>query len=353
MIFLRVKKFITGMGHAGLMIALLLAIFGNSPFRGLGPPDWQSDLEMAFVTISFLSLGLTVFRLRDYLHSLEDRMTLRLLVVPSAVNLVLSGYAFVFSDEPIILCLSVLSYAGWLMVTVSVIHTCQKRYIRFFRGYLPKNVWINPPPSILQEGDTILVHGPMADFVREAMGHTETVVKGRDGRLYTISALIEAGTTWRLASELLEDYLRDGYDYIILRLKTPLTVDQSRASVEIAEEMLAANKVWRTAAQKRVKKIFSALPLPQAWKEKLLKRWMPTGYDVIGKYWGGLRKDRWTCIAVNIYLLRRLGVKMAEYGTGMFGLFGEFNPILPIRIIRDPAYRWLSTADRDAHAKEQ
>jgi len=289
-----------------------------------------------------------VFRLRDYLSSLEDRMTLRLLVVPLLLGVFQCIIAFCLSDEVSIMSLAVLVGLGWMLVTIRVNNTLDKQYIRFFRGFLPKDAWINPPPSILQEGDANLVHGRMADFVRECRGHTETVVKGRDGVLYVLSALIEAGTTWRPAHELLESYLKDGYDYIILRLNTPLTEEQSRNSVVVAEEMIAKNKVWTKAAQLRVIKFISRLPVSGAMKEKLLKRWMPTGYDTIGKYWGGLREGRWTCIAVNIYLMQRLGVKLAEYGTGMFGLVGEFNPILPIRLMRDPAYRWLSVADREA-----
>lgn len=343
MSILRLKKFITATGHAGLMIALVLAVAGKLN------QSWE--LATTLVVISLLSLFLTAFRLRDLLGSLEDRMTIRLLVVPTVLNLLLSAYAFVTTDQPNIMCLCALSYAGWLMVIVAATNRARKRYMPFFRGLLPKDVWINPPVSILQEGDAILVHGRMADFVREALGHCETVVKGRDGKLYTLSALIEAGPTWRPVEELIGSYIQGGFDYIVLRLNTPLTQEQSAKAVEIAEEMIAANKVWTAGAQKRIKALIERLPVSRALKEKLWKRYKPTGYDVIGKYWGGLRKGRWTCIAVNIYLMQRLGVKMGEYGTGMFGLFGEFNPILPIRIIRDPAYRWLSNADRDAHAK--
>lgn len=339
MSILRLKKFITGVGHGGLLIALVSAAVSQS--------SWER-LALTAAIVSSLSLALTVFRLRDYLRSLEDRMTLRLLVVPTLLGVFLTSFTLVVSESFATVCLSLVALFGWTKVSILVGRTLQKDYFQFFRGFLPKNVWINPPAALLQEGDAILVHGRMADFVRESMGHTETVVKGRDGVLYAFSALIEAGTVWRPVGEMLEGYLRDGYDYIVLRLNTPLTEAQSRDAVAIAEEMLAKNKSWTAKAQKRVTAIVSSLPVSRAMKDKLLKRWMPTGYDTIGKYWGGLREGRWTCIAVNVYLMKRLGVKLGEYGTGMFGLFGEFNPILPIRLMRDPAYRWLSTADREA-----
>lgn len=342
MSILRLKKFITGVGHAGLMIALVSAVAGR-----LNHDSWDR-LELTFAVISLLCLGLTVFRLRDYLNSLEDRMTLRLLFVPTALGMILSAIAFVAAESSAMVALSLVGYFGWMLLAVRVERELRLGYFRFFRGHLPKSVWLNPPASSLQEGDAILVHGRMADFVRESMGHTETVVRGRDGVLYAFSALIEAGTVWRPVAELLEDWHRDGYDYIVLRLNKPLTAEQSRDAVSIAEEMLEKNRAWTAAAQKRLTTMVSNLPISRVAKEKLLKRWMPTGYDTIGKYWGGLREGRWTCIAVNIYLMKRLGVKMGEYGTGMFGLFGEFNPILPIRIMRDPAYRWLSSSDQEA-----
>ncbi len=341
MTILRLRKFITGLGFVGLTAALVSSVVGRLAYA------WELDLS--FAVLSLAALALTAFRLKEYLHTLEDRMTLRLLFVPLTLNMLLSIIALVATSDNQVRALAVLGIAGWSTVIVSM-RQAFKRYIPFGRGFLPKDVWINPPASILQEGDAILVRGNMANFLREAMGHCETVVRGRDGRLYTFSALIEAGTTWRLAEELIQSYHKGGYDYIVLRLNKPFTTQESAEAVQHVERMIAHNKAWTERARHLFRATVAWLPLTKGFKERLITKHLPTGYDVIGKYWGGLREGRWTCIACNIYLLLKLGRKMAEYGTGMFGLFGEFNPILPIRLIRDPQYRWLTTVDRDNSA---
>ncbi len=338
---LRLSKFITGVGFIGLTVALVSSVVGKLAHM------WELDLS--FAVLSLAALMLTAFRLKEYLHSLEDRMTLRLLFVPMTLNMLLSSYALISTADNQVRALAVLGLLGWAMVIVSM-RQAFKAYIPFGRGFLPKDVWINPPVKVMQEGDAILVRGNMANFLREAMGHCETIVRGRDGRLYTFSALIEAGTTWRLLDELIQSYHDGGYDYIVLRLNKPFSREEREQAVEVVEGMMARNKTWTEMSRIAFREMVAGLPLPKGFKERLITKHLPTGYDVIGKYWGGLREGRWTCIACNIYLLQVLGRQMAEYGTGMFGLFGEFNPILPIRLIRDPQYRWLTTVDRDNSA---
>jgi len=48
-------------------------------------------------------------------------------------------------------------------------------------------------------------------------------------------------------------------------------------------------------------------------------------------------------------VLNRVGVETHEYGTGLLGLgTGLLNPLMPIRLVRDPAYRLLRLSDKDA-----
>ena len=86
--------------------------------------------------------------------------------------------------------------------------------------------------------------------------------------------------------------------------------------------------------------------MPKKWREFLLAKAMSTGYDPLGKWWGGGRKDRYTCMAANLHVLRAAGIPVGEYGTGMFGLIGEFNPLLPIRFMKDPVFRVLTKRDQ-------
>ncbi len=338
--YTRLKKFITGTGFLTLFILLAMTLCGKL--------DWQWNL--GFAVISILKLALTLFRLKEYLATLEDRMSLRLLVVPMVISLALALLALLGPADALVAGLSFLSIAGWLCVFLAM-RSSFSRYIPFGRGSLPADIWLNPPLEVLEPGDFILVNGPMADRVRNAVGHADLVLTGRNGKLHVLSCMIESGLSWHTARALLRSY-KGKWPYVVLRLRNPLNDEQIAHAMDVVEQMQKGNEDWVKSCGAWVQYLMTWLPVSAAYREKLLKKWMPTGYDCIGKYWGGIRKDRWTCIGSNLYLLDKIGVPMREYGTGAFGLCGEFNPLLPVRLFSEPSYRWLSEKDRDQYYRD-
>ena len=336
----RIVKFLTGVAY---LVAIGLLALGPS---GALPFDWS--IQFTLCVSSGIVLAVSLFRLPEYLGHLEDRMVLRMLYVPIVINysvMIAALWISIVRNDLVTAYIAMGIGLGFGFIDYQAFSTRANYYIRAHRGLLPAGIWINPPASALEPGDIILVHGPMADRVRNAVGHAEIVVRGRNGKLHVLSSMIESGPAWHTARALLKSYQSGGFDYIVMRLHRPLTEEQNARSIEIVEDMIARNKVWTVAAKERTQRRIERLPIPKSWKEWLLKKYMPTGYDQFGKFWGGLREDRWTCIGSCLYLLRELGVPVGEYATGAFGICGEFNPLMPVRFIRDPAYRWLNELD--------
>jgi hypothetical protein len=133
----------------------------------------------------------------------------------------------------------------------------------------------------------------------------------------------------------------------VLRLREDLTSTQVRRAEEIAREMIAENRSWAEGANRRRRAVIRRLPLPAAWKDRLVRALHASGYDWLGLFMGRLADDRWTCIGACLELYERLGVKTNAYGTGLLG-FGTtlFDPIMPVRFLSDPAFRLLVRESR-------
>ncbi len=330
----RLQKFVVGSLHVALLAGLLLTVFGASPL----------GFANSLVGLSLGWLLLARFQLPEARQSFEDRMARRLVFIP----LILAAASAVLAIllDPI----SQLALVGLLeLAAASLIHLSYrqggKAYLRVGSGYLPARAWLNMPFKAIQVGDLILTDGRMARRSRNSMGHSELVLADAKGKLIVFSSWIETGAVVHTLRALIAQEQKIKENYIVLRLNQPLNAEQIAEAYKVVERMLAANEVWKEKVSAYRKSWYEWLPMPAGLRAWLLKYGLSTGYDVIGKYWGGERKDRWSCMAANLYVLRAVGVPMGEYGTGAFGICGEVNPMLPIRFLKDPAYRLLTLDD--------
>jgi len=332
-----------------LFVLLLHAVFGILPV----------PRAVSFAVLSWVWLTMTIFLESRLLSSFEDRMLRRLVYIPLALGALLSVSALALALLPglppthvNLLCAigALIELVGWTLVYKSY-REARAGYSAVGSGFLAKNVWLNPPLEVIPDGALILTDGRMARRARNSMGHSELVVTGKDGKLRVASSYIEDGAVMHTLRALIAMQRKGKENYIVLVLKTPLTAEQSARAFELAEGLKVSNEAWRDKENVRRKWLFNTLPMPKRLRTWLLAHAMSTGYDGIGKYWGGTRKDRWTCMAANLLVLRSVGVPVGEYGTGAFGLVGEVNPMVPVRLMKDPAYRVLSTADEADLAK--
>ncbi len=109
-------------------------------------------------------------------------------------------------------------------------------------------------------------------------------------------------------------------EYIVLHLQEAWNDEQQKRATEIAENMIAMNKVWAARRNEEQQRVINALPLPQAAKDKIEKAVHSTGYDWFGTFMGRVAPDRWTCIGACLVLYKEMGVHTNYYGTGLFGL---------------------------------
>lgn len=338
----RISKFIAGTGHLVLTIALIMAVLG---YAGEHFAQW-------LVNISIWGASFTLLLFPYYLERLEDRQSKRMIFIPMFANVPLAIIALVLANSTMVIIIANVSLIIWLAIYLRT-RARFKAYFPFHRGHLPNGIWMNPPVQALQPGDIILCHGPMADKCRNAVGHADLVLDGKGGKLHIFSSMIESGTIYKTARALLRSYEKGPYPWVIMRLRTPLSEEQNELTKKVREEMMDDNKAWTTQAQAWTERFIKVLWLPAKCKAYLLKRWMPTGYDQFGKFWGGERKNRWTCVAAALHLLRKAGVPVDDYGTGAFGLIGEFNPVIPVRVMQDSAYRWLTEEDQRVFTESQ
>ena len=330
----RLQKFIVGSLHIALIVVFLATVFGAGPF--------ERGLSFACLSLSWLLLAR--FHLDGAEKNFEDRMERRLVFVPlilaaiAAVGTIFCAtqfFAYVFAALVLTAC-----HVGYRMYQKAGLG-----YVRVGSGYLPEFAWLNLPLEAIQVGDLILTDGRMARRSRNSMGHSELVLADPKGKLIVFSSWIEKGAIIHTLRALIAQEQKIKENYIVLRLKTPLTPEQNARAYQVVEQMLANNKVWKEKVSARRTVWINRIPMPAGLRALLLKYGMSTGYDVIGKYWGGERKDRWSCMAANLFVLRDIGVPVGEYGTGALGICGEVNPMLPIRFLKDPAYRMLTTVD--------
>lgn len=343
----RIQKFLTSSTHVVLFVLLVHAVFGVLPV----------PRAVSFAVLSWVWLTMTLLLEKRLLTSFEDRMLRRLVYIPLVLGTLLSGAALVLALLPglpttqtnlLTAVGALIELVGWSMVFKSYMRA-RAGYNKVGSGFLAKTVWLNPPLEVIPDGALILTDGRMARRARNSMGHSELVVKDKKGNLRVASSYIETGVCVHTLRALIAQERKIKENYIVLVPRTPLSAEQSARAFEKSEAMKVANEAWRDKENLRRKWLFNFLPMPAKWRAWLLKYGMSTGYDGIGKYWGGTRKDRYTCMAANLLVLRTAGVPVGEYGTGAFGLVGEVNPMIPVRLMKDPAYRVLTTADEAAH----
>lgn len=343
----RIQKFLVSSAHVTLFVLLLHAVFGLLPV----------SRAVSFAVLSWIWLTITMFQERSSLAAFEDRLLRRLVFVPLALGTVLSVLALVFSFTPGLppnhtdmltgVC-ALVELLGWSLVAKAYFDT-RARYVTVGSGFLQGDVWLNPPLEVIPDGALILTDGRMARRARNSVGHSELVVRDADGKLHVSSSYIETGACMHTLRAFVKMQLKRQENYLVMLPRTPLTAEQSARAFAAAEARLKANEAWRDKENDWRTKLFNWLPIKASWRQWLLKNALSTGYDPMGKYWGGSRKDRGTCMADNLLVLRQAGVPVGEYGTGAFGLVGEVNPLVPIRLMKDPAFRLLTTADRAAN----
>lgn len=295
--------------------------------------------------ISTFWLGLTTLRLGTLLRSYFDHLSRLQVMVPTAIGVMLSGLAL-FAAAPVLKLAAALVLVGWLLVYAKYRHNRQL-FKRQGHGPMPKEAWVSPDHRALQPGDLILTSGRMAGRLHDTVGHAELVIRGEGGRLHTLSSFMEHGVRIRRLDAVTRKLNDANCHYIALRLRTPLSEEQMGCALKLAEHYRELNDNWRKQANEKRLRFVNALPLPQALRNWLFARIRATGYDWPGLFIGTRPSNRWTCIAVCIAALKEVGVPVGDYGTGMLGLgTGLLDPIQPVRLLGDKAYRLVNLDDK-------
>ncbi len=328
-------------GATSLAYLLLIALTWRW-FKG----ETHWNLALGAALVSGFWLVLTVAQMHRLLKTYFDVLSRLAVLVPLTLGLVLSGLAIALFDS----LAPQLVASGELLAWLGV-YLLYRRNRRLYKtqghGPLPKGCWVNPDPSVIAPGDLVLTSGRIASTIQESVGHGEIGVRLADGRMGLLSSYMEKGTVLNDLSRVVGKWRGNGTIYIVLKLRTPLTQEQSLRATEIAQQMLAANAAWRERENARRARLIGFLPLPAAWKSRLVARTRATGYDWPGLFIGHLHANRWTCIGACLELLHRLGVKTNHYGTGLLGIgTGLLDPIMPVRFLCDPAFRLVTLDDK-------
>lgn len=339
----RIQKGAVTTAHLALMVLLVLTFLNVMP--------WSA--ATGYLIVSGAWLVMTAVRLPQLLRAYEDRIARMQVMIPGLFGLAATLLAVIAAKWWAPVMVAVAELWGWGAV-YSNFDKRSKHFMVQGHGPLPNDTWMSPDLEALQEGDLILTDGRMAARTRNSVGHVELIVKGRDGKLMCFSSYMEKGVVMHTLRALIALERRLKHHYVIIRLRTPFTPEQSAKATELAEAMLARNAAWRKSAVARRTAMVSRLPLPESWRKTVLKKTMPTGYDWSGQYTGFIHEDRWTCMGACLDVLKGVGVEMNEYGTGLLGLgTGLLNPLMPIRLVRDPAYRLLRLSDKELYEKQR
>ncbi len=338
----RLQKFFVSSTHITLIVLTGVTICGAMPISA----------TLSFALISAVWLALTLLQLRELLSRFEDRLMRRQVQIPALLGSALCALSLMIYPSWVSLALAALTLAGWLYVSGRFTRTAEG-YVEVGAGYLPKNVWVNPPIEVIPDLALVATDGRMARRAKNSVGHSELVVKDPDGKLWVASSYIEDGVVLHTLRAFLKMEQKNRENYIVLVPSITPTPEQSARAWTYANETLEGNKKWRDAQNERRKRRYTRWFVPGALSRLLLAKAMSTGYDVIGKWWGGQRPNRFTCMAHNLLIAKEVGMPVGEYGTGAFGIGGEANPMLPIRFLKDAAWRVLTTDDEEALKRRQ
>lgn len=299
------------------------------------------------LVVSGFWLGLTAMRLGTLLRSYFDHLSRLQIMIPTVCGALLAVLAIFSGNQHGLTAVAVLELIGWLAVFINYRKT-RASYIEQDHGPLPKNAWVNPSHEALRPGDLILTNGRMTSrYLHDSLGHAEVVLADRKGRLHTLTAYMETGVRINRAEDVTRKLVEGRDHFVVMRLLKPLTDEQMRKAPGIAVHLRALNQAWTKRTNERRARIISYLPLPKSFKAWLTKKTHATGYDWAGLFIGTSAKDHWTCIAVSVEFLHQLNVPIGTYGTGMLGLgTGLLDPIQPVRLLGDKAYRLLDLNDK-------
>jgi hypothetical protein len=303
-------------------------------------------LALAAVGLSGAWLVLTAARMNHLFKTYFDVLSRLEVVVPFGVGVGLAGFAAFDTRFLATRIAAVALLTGWGLLWLRYRRN-RRHFVRQGHGPVPEGCWVSPPAGALQPGDLILTSGLVAAGLRESVGHGETVVRTGDGALLSFTCRMDQGALLHGADEFLSGLRSRRGHYIVLRLREALTREQQQRAAEIAREMIAENHAWRDRTNRKRRAWIERLPLPRRAKDRLIRRWVASGYDWLGLFMGRLVEHRWTCIGACLELYHRLGVRTDPYGTGLLG-FGTtlFDPIMPVRFLSDPAFRLLDVHSR-------
>ena len=331
----RLAKFLHGSAYIAAAVVTVMWFWGLA--------DWR--LATGCLTVSALWLLLTAVDLRHLFRTYFDILSRLSVLVPATLGsaLALLGFFTVPSGAPQVVALVVL--AGWVGVYLRYRHN-RSLFQQEGHGPLPVGSWVNPPIAALQPGDLILTGGHVADTLHESVGHAETVVQAPDGGLLIFSSYMDRGLVFDPISVLaVEEF------YVVLRQTVPFDAEKLSLEYPLANIMIGQSSGWARNAQTARKERFAKFSwiLPQSFATWFNSKFPITGYDWVGLFCGRNAPDHWICITSNLELFHRLGIATKRYGVGMLGFgTGLFDPIQPVRMLSDPAFRLLTLADKAA-----
>jgi len=309
-----------------------------------GELHWRLAAGAALLSGAWLAL--TFLRTSHLFKTYFDVLSRLEFVVPLALGTGLAGLAALDDSVAATRAAALAELAAWGALLL-LYRRNRRRYVRQGHGPVPAGCWVSPPAAELRPGDLILTSGRVAQGLRESVGHGEAVIRARDGALVSLSSYMDRGALLHPVDEFTSSVRRHGH-YIVLRLRDGLSPEQLGRAYEIAREMIEENRLWRERTNRRRQERIARLPLPRGARERLARAFHSSGYDWMGLFMGRLAEHRWTCIGACLELYRRLGIRTNAYGTGLLG-FGTslLDPIMPVRFLSDPAFRLLTTAERD------
>lgn len=317
-----------------------------------GELDWS--LAVGAALLSAFWLVITGLQMRSLLRTYFDVLSRAQVLLPLTLGLIFSGLAiFAFDSLPLRL-VSTLELIAWAGIYTRY-RLNRRKFVNQGHGPLPVGCLVNPAPELIEPLDLVLTSGRIATRLEESVGHGEVAIRLEDGTIGTFTSLMEKGTVIKELKSRIEAWRRSGEHYIVLKLTKKQTAEQILRATAIARELLAKNIAWRERTTARRARIINGLPLPDAWKARLIAKWRVTGYDWNGLFGGRLAPDHWTCVGACLELYHQLGIKTAQYGTGLLGIgTGLLDPIMPVRFLDDPAFRFVSVEDeatlKDKHS---
>jgi hypothetical protein len=236
-------------------------------------------------------------------------------------------------------------------------------FVQLKNGRVAQDAWLSVPAEAIGPGYLIFTSGVLGPRLGMSVDHGELALRTPEGDMVCLSSHWAKGVVINPLLRVTKGSVKNG-PYFVARPVPELTEAQSRRLYEIALEMKKENEIWRDEETKHRTAIVNRLPLPKSLKEKLLKKILPDGYDWFGMAIGRRRKHSWTCIGACIEAYARLSkeekkrgvraVQLREYGVGLFGWgTGIADPIVPIRVMTDPALHLMNQHDRALFERSQ